>query len=255
MPRQSRKFSKSQVYHIIYKGIDGQDIFYEEGDKSLFLNKLLETKQEYQYKIYSYCLMANHIHLVIEIENSILATCMKSLAVKYVLYFNKKYSRSGPLFQNRFNSSCVENQKYFLDVCRYVHQNPEKAGICNLADYKWSSYNEYLGKANIIDKQILLHYFDNKIENFKRFTLKGKTDNEYDFIEYELRKNFDDLELTEFIIKKLKIHNINDISKMSKKEFEKTVEILKNMPYTNLSQIARIVRINRWVLEKYWKKI
>ena len=140
MPRQPREYSKSKIYHIMYKGIDGQDIFYDENDKLDFLEKLLENKKEFKFKIFSYCLMNNHVHLVIGIEAENLSNAMKSLSLKYVLYFNKKYERSGPLFQNRFNSKCIENQKYFLDVCRYVHQNPEKAGICKTSQYKWSSY-------------------------------------------------------------------------------------------------------------------
>ena len=253
MSRESRRFSSTKVYHIICKGIDGQDIFYNDYDKTVFLDKILETKENIDYTVYAYCLMSNHVHLVLGIQDEYLSKLMKSLSIRYISYFNKKYLRSGPFFQDRFNSKCVENQKYFLDVCRYVHQNPEKAGICKVQDYKWSSYHEYIGKEKIISKNILLHYFNNNIEEFEKFNTNGKSDNEFDFMEYELKKNFKDDELAKFIMDKLNIENINDISKMTKEELYKNLDFLKNMQYTNLSQIARVTRLSRWRLERILK--
>ena len=238
----------------MHKGIDGQDIFYDDTDKSNFLEKLLENKKEFKCKIYSYCLMNNHIHLVIGIESENLSNMMKSLSLKYVLYFNKKYERSGPLFQNRFNSKCVENQKYFLDLCRYVHQNPENAGICKTSQYKWSSYQEYVKTDRIIDKRTLLNYFNNSIDNFKIFTNKGKSDNDYDFIDYEFRIKMNDSELKEFIVKKMNLGHINEFMNLPEEEFKKGIEFLKNIEYTSISQIARVVRINQYQLKKYWKR-
>lgn len=253
MPRQSREYSNSKVYHVIYKGIDGQDIFCDDSDKSVFLNKLLETKEVVNFIIYAYCLMNNHVHLVIGAEDKLLSKVMQSLGIRYVSYFNRKYLRSGTFFQDRFKSKRVENQRYFLDVCRYVHQNPEKAGICRTQDYKWSSYHEYIGKEKLIDKKILLHYFNNNINEFIKYNIKVNGDNAYDFIEYELKKSFTDDELTKFILKKLNIKNINDISNMQKEELEKNIKSLKDIQFTNLTQISRVTRVGRWKIERIWK--
>ncbi len=252
MTRKRRKYSNSGVYHIMIKGIDSQDIFYNDYDKKVFLKYIDDNKKFFRYKIYAYCLMNNHVHLVMKVEKDILSNAMKSLEVRYSLYFNNKYLRSGPLFQNRFNSKSVENQRYFLDLCRYVHQNPEKAEICNVQDYKWSSYHEYVGKEFLIDKKVLLYYFEYNIEEFKKFTLKNKSYNKYDFIEYELRTKFEDTELIQYIIDGLKLDNIGQISKMKEEELEKSIEFLKNMKYTNLNQISRVTRINRWKLDKFF---
>ena len=252
MTRKRRKYSNSCVYHIMIKGIDSQDIFYNDYDKKVFLKYIDDNKKFFRYKIYAYCLMNNHVHLVMKVEKDILSNAMKSLEVRYSLYFNNKYLRSGPLFQNRFNSKSVENQRYFLDLCRYVHQNPEKAEICNVQDYKWSSYHEYVGKEFLIDKKVLLYYFEYNIEEFKKFTLKNKSYNKYDFIEYELRTKFEDTELIQYIIDGLKLDNIGQISKMKEEELEKSIEFLKNMKYTNLNQISRVTRINRWKLDKFF---
>ena len=254
MTRKIREYSKTNIYHVIIKGIDSQDIFYDDRDKQIFLEKLVETKRNIDYKIYAYCLMSNHVHMVIEIEAKFLSKAIQSLNIRYNRYFNNKYMRSGTLFQDRFKSKCVENQKYFLDVCRYVHQNPEKAKICKTEDYKWSSYHEYFKKPNIIDKNILLYYFDNNLNNFKIFTTKGKSDDEYDFMEYEIRDRIQDDELAEMIVKKLSLNNISEFTGLPKEEFEKGIEFLKNMKYTTCNQISRVTRINRYQLKKLWKR-
>ena len=155
MSRLPRKFANSQIYHIILKGIDGQDIFYDDQDKKIFLKQISITKQNFNFIIYAYCLMTNHIHLVIRCKDNLLSKSVQSLAIRYVYYFNKKYERTGSLFQGRFKSKVVESQEYFLELCRYIHRNPEKAGIALTQSYKWSSYNEYIGKENLINKKVL----------------------------------------------------------------------------------------------------
>ena len=118
MPRPPRLYSHSKVYHIILKGIDDQDIFYDDRDREFFLKQISITKSEFNYMLYSYCLMGNHVHMVIKCLDVFLSKCIQSLLIRYVYYFNKKYKRKGPLVQNRFKSKHVENLQYFIDVCR-----------------------------------------------------------------------------------------------------------------------------------------
>ena len=95
------------------------------------------------------------------VHNDFLSKTIQSLLVRFVHYFNNKYERVGTFVQNRFKSKAVENKEYFIDVCRYVHRNPEKAGICKTEEYEWSSYKEYIKQRKIVDKDILLYYFNN----------------------------------------------------------------------------------------------
>ena len=150
MSKYLREFSNSKIYHIIIKGIDESTIFYDDEDRNVFLNKLRISKKKYKYKVLAYCLMSNHVHLVISIENENLSKGIQSLIIRYASYFNKKYDHKGPFVQNRFKSKNIENLDYFLKVCRYVHRNPEKAGIERLDKYKWSSYHEYIREEKIV---------------------------------------------------------------------------------------------------------
>lgn len=253
MPRKPREYCNTNIYHIINKGCNGQDIFFDDNDREMFLNKLKNLKSEYHFYVYSYCLMSNHVHIVIKIDEKNLSKMMKSLNVSYVLYFNEKYSRTGVLFQNRFKSKCIYDQKYFLDVCRYIEQNPEKAKICKTDEYKWSSYHEYIENNRIIDKEKLMEFFGNDINNYIFFTTKGRSTNFEDFIEYELRSKMTDEELGKIIVEYFELDNIGDIKNLNNEEFEKVLEFLKNLQYTNLRQISRVLGMNVYQLKKYWK--
>lgn len=257
MTKIRRKFSISNTYHIIIKGIDNQNIFYEDQDREVFLNKLLITKKEYNSQIYSYCLMDNHVHMVIRIEKDFLSKAIQSLMIRYVRYFNKKYNRVGTLVQSRFKSKNVEDLDYFLKVCRYVHRNPENAKMAKTEDYQWSSYQEYLKDAKIVDKRILLCYFNNDIKEFIKYTNKC---NEYDdlneFAEFEIIEKLTDEELSGII---MKTFNINDVSKIAtffknrdKTELESDIEKIKKIKTTNKTQVARVIRVNRKIVEKLW---
>ena len=211
MPRQTRKYSYSETYHIIIKGIDDQDIFYDDKDRQFFLKRILKTKKLFDYDIYAYCLMSNHVHMVIKIQNDFLSKAIQSLTLSYAQYFNKKYKRKGPLVQNRFKSKNVENQKYFLEVCRYVHRNPEKAYIAKTEDYEWSSYKEYIGKERLINKKILLHYYNDDLNEFIKYTKNISDIEELNtFAEYEIIER-----LTDYF-KKFRIlsHLVNVLNQM-----------------------------------------
>ena len=159
MPRMARKVSSTKVYHVILRGNDKQNIFFDEQDYKKFTKEIKNTKEKYGYELYAYCLMTNHVHLVIYDKNNMLSKIMQSLEVTYSAYFSKKYEKTGHLFQNRFLSKEVETREYLMQVCRYVHQNPVKAKISTVDKYKWSSFKEYLYGEKIVNTKMLLSLF------------------------------------------------------------------------------------------------
>jgi len=254
LSRGIRKLAVSNVYHIIMRGIDKQDVFYDDKDKVFFLYQLFEVKKKFNLQIYAYCLMYNHIHLVIRVKKDLLSKSIQSLGIRYSQYFNKKYNRSGSFFEERFNSKCIENKKYLMDVCRYVHRNPENAGFATVEDYKWSSYNEYIKKEKIIEKKVLLYYFDNDINKFKEFTINYKRDlfqQTRESLEYEFIKRLTDEDLGKIIVKRFKLKSISDISKFDQIEKINFIKELSEFPGTNVTQLSRVTRINRKLIQKY----
>ena len=254
MSKYLRIFSSSKVYHIIIKGIDDGIIFYDDEDRNVFLNKLDITKKKYKFEVIAYCLMNNHIHLVILIENKILSKGMQSLIIRYASYFNKKYDRKGPFVQNRFNSKNIESQRYFLEVCRYVHRNPEKAGIEKTDKYKWSSYHEYIGNGKIINKKILMHYLNYNINDFINYTNKIENISEINkFAEFELIRKLNDDLVVKIILEKFNLESIDEmITYFKDMENQKQIKELKEIEGTNITQISRIIRVSRRIVEKIW---
>lgn len=159
MPRMARKVSCTKVYHVILRGNDKQDIFLDEQDYKKFIKEILNTKEKYEYELYAYCLMTNHVHLIIYDKNDKLSKIIQSLAITYSAYFSKKYEKTGHLFQNRFLSKEVETREYLMQVCRYIHQNPVKAKIAKVDKYKWSSFREYIYEEKIISAELVLSLF------------------------------------------------------------------------------------------------
>ena len=147
MPRKPRNVSATGVYHIMIRGIDKMRIFMDDADCITFLT-LLEFYAADNFILLAYCLMGNHLHLLVKVADDALEQVMKGLGVRYVSYFNRRYQRTGPLFQGRFKSQPVTTTGYFLRVLRYIHNNPVKAGLApTMADYQWSSYRDYFGPA------------------------------------------------------------------------------------------------------------
>lgn len=149
MPRNARQLSKTGIYHIMLRGNERRDIFLEDADKLTFIDFLYAKKSDEGCLLYAYCLMDNHVHIVVKEGCNGIAKLMKRIGTSYVKYFNQKYQRVGHLFQDRYKSETIESDSYFLTVIRYIHQNPEKAGIDRSEAYKWSSYQAYLNGSGV----------------------------------------------------------------------------------------------------------
>ncbi|PIP19290.1 MAG: transposase, partial [Candidatus Omnitrophica bacterium CG23_combo_of_CG06-09_8_20_14_all_41_10] len=142
MARKPRLFVADIPCHVIQRGNNHSPIFFSDKDYLIFLAMLQEAKIKHPCSIYSYCLMANHFHLLIapkEKEN--VSLLMKLLGAKYVRYVNKAHKRSGTLWEGRFKCSLIDGDPYFLTCLRYIEMNPVRAGIVNAPElYHWSSY-------------------------------------------------------------------------------------------------------------------
>ncbi len=129
MPRKPREKSRFGIYHVILRGVNKQIIFEENEDYLQFIRILKKYKEVCEFKLYAYCLMDNHVHLLMEQTTTELETIMKRIEVKFVKWYNRKYKRIGYLFQDRYKSEPINDEGYFRTVFRYIHQNPLHAGL------------------------------------------------------------------------------------------------------------------------------
>lgn len=143
MPSAPRTVSESGLYHVVARGNGKQLIFNNDADRSAFLTYLERFAQADDVQVIAWCLMDNHVHLVVEDQSQRLSLAVGSLLGAYAKYFNQKTGHVGSVFQQRFFSEAINTDDYLLATVRYVHVNPAKAGMCPASEYHWSSYREY----------------------------------------------------------------------------------------------------------------
>ncbi|KAI3349217.1 transposase [Clostridium botulinum] len=159
------------IYHITTRGNRKSKIFLDEQDFRVYLNKLEDSLNYYdylKYELISYCLMSNHVHLMIKTGKEPLTRIMGRLNSTYTKYFNKKYKYVGHLFQSRYFSELIKDDKQILEASRYIHLNPVRAKIVKKPEYyKWSSYSMFIGKTSkkIINPEVILDYFSKRNED------------------------------------------------------------------------------------------
>jgi len=162
MPRRPRRLSPTDIYHIVVRGLNKAVLFPSPADYSFFLTALGKILKDGEFDLYAYCLMNNHVHLLLKAESQYLERTMKRLLVVYANYYNKKLQRIGPVFQDRFRSEPIDSQRYFMACARYIHNNPVKAGIVSAPQaYPWSSYREYIapGQKSLVNRRPLYDCF------------------------------------------------------------------------------------------------
>ena len=179
--RDYKNFAKGEFFHVYNRGVGKMDIFKDEADMSVFMNRLYENlfpekqkreteigkKKKYERKLLppnsfdliSYCLMPNHFHLLIkQLTDLPISQLMLKVCTGYSMYFNKKYDRVGSLFQDVFKTVAIETNEQLLWVSLYIHENPIKSGLVKkLEEYRWSSFLDYIGiNKGICNKDVIL---------------------------------------------------------------------------------------------------
>ncbi|HEY9159460.1 MAG TPA: transposase [Desulfomonilia bacterium] len=140
------------LYHIVSRGNERSDIFRDDADRLMFLDILKDYHERFGILIHCYVLMDNHYHLVVETPQANLLKVMHGLNSGYTGYFNRKYNRSGHLFQGRYKAIVIDKESYLIELSRYIHLNPVRAGMVEHPEqYAWSSYKGYLLKRNSSD--------------------------------------------------------------------------------------------------------
>jgi len=251
MAGQARKKSETGIYHIVFRGINKQNIFDDDEDRRKFLETLKYYKGLCNYLLYGYCLMDNHIHFLIKERDETISQLVKRISASYVHWYNEKYERCGHLFQERFKSETVESEDYFLVALRYIHQNPVKAGIAqNVSNYLWSSYQEYDGKSGLSDIDFALGLFSNSREKaislFKAYTNEKNRD---ECLDYQARRAKSDEEVV-VSLNELGIKNICQLQQMNKQERDDVIRSIKAEANITVRQLARITGISKSLIAR-----
>lgn len=244
MSRLARTISGSGVYHILFRGVNQQNIFEEAPDFEKLKETIIIVKREMSFEIYAYCFMSNHVHIVLKEKNSgDISLIMKRILTKYARWYNTKYGRSGALIANRYKSVPVEIDEYFLELIRYVHQNPIKAGVVNKIEaYPHSSYVEYVNEGEMTDTTFLF-----KMISKSEFIDYHKEIDNFEFRVTDSKKKTDE-DILMFLRKHYNIDNATSIAKLPKPERDGILaELKKTFP---VRQLQRITGVSRGVITR-----
>lgn len=216
MPRKAREVSSTGFYHVILRGINQEAIFNKSANKRKVIYTIIEKQEDNPIEIYGYCIMNNHIHMLVRGDISMLSTFISCVSITYAMYYNRVNDRVGYVFQNRYKSYPIEKEDYFWTCLRYIHNNPVKAKLCKTPeDYKWSSFNGYMNATDIL-LSVKAHQFMGKtyshIDSFttyhqeEDFKLYPDVEEDYKMVQMRIVEH-----IVSIIMKKYNIENSCEI--------------------------------------------
>ena len=256
MTQPVRRQCESNIYHVVSRGAGKQIIFECDDDKGLFNDRLSMGCAKYPVSVYAWCLMDNHIHLLLAGTLDTISALMRDVLSMYAIGFNSRYGREGHLFQGRFLSEPIESEGHLLAAVRYIHQNPKKAGMAPMETYRWSSYGEYLygippkGVQVLADTSLLLNMLGS-VEQFAAFHNAESSDH---FLEPDDSKtNADGKRALRIAIEELGEEGMLSVKSLPK---EKRNEALARLRKQGLSlrQIERLTGVNRSQISRLGKQ-
>lgn len=168
MTRISRRTSESGYYHIVLKGAGGRLLFESGADYRAFISLLRKYSLETGVTTLAYCLMSNHIHMLLFDNHQMLVTLMRKLGTTFAMRYNGTTGHTGPVFHNRYWSVPIDSDEQLLETARYILQNPSKEGLSAIDAYEWSSYAAYMGAPSFVDTSVLLEMLGG-VEGFAEF--------------------------------------------------------------------------------------
>ena len=244
MSRHARTIGDTGYYHIITRGIGRQLIFEDPCDYQYYLWLLEKYSADTEVTVCAYCLMQNHVHLLLYDRQKNIPLLMKKIGVSYSFYFNKRYERTGHLFQDRYKSEPVEDDSYLLNVFKYILNNPRAAGLCSDDSYQWSSYRLYGSKRSFVDTSVFCGMIGS-FENYAEFI--AAVDEKQIPEDKPVRLN--DTEARSILRKVLGTENGMVLQAFSSKERDSAVRRLR-AEGLSIRQIERLTGISRGVIQK-----
>lgn len=251
IPRQR---SSSDIYHVIVRGAGRRILFEDDEDRRFLLGKLAQCKDEHDVAFLAWCFMENHVHILVKCELTSLTDLMRSLGTSFARYYNGRHGHVGPVFQDRFKSYPVEDDAYLMTLVRYIHMNPQRAGICPYDDYPWSSYAEYIGESSICSTDLVPDCFG-ELQSFIDFHKNAPDDEvELDVVVKEgqiaiKRKTIPDGEAIEMAKRFFGDEFANSIASMPRKERNDALRRLQSCGMS-VRQIERLTGVGRGVIQK-----
>ena len=252
VPRAARRASESGYYHVMARGVSRQLIFEDDADRRAFLALLSRHCGERDVRLLAYVLMDNHFHLLVDGTLEGVSSCMGQVTGEYASRFNWRHGRCGHLFQNRFKSEPIDDERYLLAVVRYIHRNPEAAGLAPASEWPWSSYREYMGETELIDPETIMEMLGG-VDGFVEFhALPLGNERPIECDERPASKRLSDGEALELAQELLGDLTIESLSGLSRAERDEAIRRLRGAGL-GVRQIQRLTGISLGAISRAGK--
>lgn len=248
MPRTARKKTETGIYHIMLRGTDRRLLFTDDEDCDRFIDTLKRVKEISKFQLYAYCLMGNHVHLVLREGDEPLELVFKRLGASYAYYYNWKYQLQGHLFQDRFRSEPINDDAYFMDVLRYICQNPVKACLSEtMTDYPWLRCSGVNKTEELDDISVLTDLTREELLAFVSEPCSGE------HLEENLMRRLSDREAAELICSACGCRHVLEIGGLEKTRRDKLIKKSSELGIS-IRQLSRLAGISKAIIERVLKE-
>lgn len=252
MPRYARKRNEKGIHHVVVQGRRLEEIFRHKSDKDLYLEILFKYKAKTGIKLYAFCILENHVHLVIEetAEESI-SVFMRRIGVSFSYWYRLKYDlpRGEALFRGRYLSEPLQTEEEVLEVVRHIHQEPVRAGLTDrMEKYAWSSYRLYLIPGNLVDRRLVL---DSLHFSGGYTTYMNQAEGEVHMLEeVPLKYGRSDDEAATLVQIRLQEIGCVSLNELEGEEKDNFLRNLKLVDEISIQQLSRVTGINRGYIHR-----
>ena len=252
MPRAARKRSEGDVYHVTMRGEGRRIIFEDDDDRETFLRMLSSSLDKNGGEVFAWCLMSNHVHLLLHVPADRLPRFMQSLASGYAVYYNNRHDHVGHVFAGRYGSRPVNGDEYLLTVLRYIHANPVKDKVSPTCDYRWSSYNDYVSGGGIASTALVLGVVGG-VDNFASLHADLADSECQQLLECAVRgrgrRLLRDDEALEIALDACGVPSLEEIARLPKAERNAEIAVMRRLGLTT-RQIERFTGIGRGIVDR-----
>lgn len=248
MPRTARKKSETGIYHIMLRGTDRRLLFTDDEDCDRFIETLKRVKEISKFQLYSYCLMGNHVHLLLREGDEPLELVFKRLGTSYAYYYNWKYQLQGHLFQDRFRSEPINDDAYFMDVLRYICQNPVKAGLSEtVTEYPWLKCSGVYKSDELDDISMLTDLTGGELLVFVSEPCSGE------HLEENLTRRLPDREAAELLSSVCGCRHVLEIGGWENTQRDEAIKKSSELGIS-IRQFSRLTGISKAIIERVLKE-
>ncbi len=252
MPRYARQRHEKGIHHVVVQGKRLEQVFEKEEEKELYLETLLKYKAKTGVKLYAFCILDNHAHLVIEeTEDESVSSFMRRIGVSFSYWYRQRYNlpRGEALFRGRYLSEPLETEESILKVVRHIHQEPVRIGRTDkMENYYWSSYRFYLKPGNVVDRRLILDslHFGGGYVSY----MEEKTEPMHMLEEVPLKYGRSDDEAAALIQVRLQEEGYSSLGQLSQDEKNIFLRHLKYVDEVSIQQLSRVTGVNRGYIQR-----